>query len=303
MPNWVLNRIAVKGNKSSLIAWVNKGLANDKRKSIADDMSCEDIARVLNKECLSLESFIPMPQTYRDYDTASDVPNSFKWLSVRLYQGKMPKAIQSVFNAWLYDKLGYDNTNMKGVGIKKLIKLCRKNNEVFTNLVKIFKDTYCSSDLLDQMVEEYNKYVEEWKAAAEYQQKTYGVVGWDKWRRENLGCGSNAEFYNVELKNLGDDLWVMYFSCDTAWYIPSDWLRTMQASNKANLTFFCRSEEEQGNWNGYFCCTEKTWREDHEYDGGIEEDLTIEQWRVLSEEIDKRFVADVECQFETIETE
>lgn len=306
MPNWSYNRIAVKGTKQNLIAWLNKGLANDKREPLTENMSCAEISDILNKKQLTLESFIPMPQTYHDYDTTNSVNNTLMWLNGLLYNGVAKKTIQKHFNKWLYDYFGYDNTNMRGVGISRLKKLAFKHKTQFIRCTQTYllEVAEKNDELMKEINAEHNKYVEGYYAAKVYQEETYGVVGWYDWHCKNFGCKWNCEFYNVETKEIGGDQCVIYFKCDTPWNVPMEWLKTMQEENKETLIFYCRSNEESGLWNGYFCCLEETWREDHEYEfSHIEDDE--ERWQAeeeLNAAIDRRFEDDVECMFETIET-
>lgn len=306
MPNWSYNKIAVRGKKEKVVAWFNKGLAIEKREPLSVDMACDKIAEVLNNSNLSLESFIPMPQTYHDYDTTNQICSVMYWLNSLLYNGKAVKKIQKHFNRWLYDHFGYDNTKMNFVGIERLKKLALKRQTPFIECTRLYLLAIENDEKLMSVVNsEYEKYVEGYNAAKVYQQETYGVVGWYDWCRKNFGCKWNAEFYNVSVTELANGEIVVYFHCATPWSIPNEWLGTMQDENKEDLTFFCRSEEESGLWNGYFCCLEETWREDHEYEfSNIEDDE--ERWQAeeeLNKGIDQRFEDDCECLFETIETE
>ena len=68
MPNWVYNNVRVNGAKEQILEMFNYGLKQDGK----EPMTSPD--NVINLK-LTMESYIPMPQTYRDYDTTNKMPN------------------------------------------------------------------------------------------------------------------------------------------------------------------------------------------------------------------------------------
>ena len=68
MPNWVYNNVRVNGTKEQILEMFNYGLKQDGK----EPMTSPD--NVINLK-LTMESYIPMPQTYRDYDTTNKMPN------------------------------------------------------------------------------------------------------------------------------------------------------------------------------------------------------------------------------------
>lgn len=74
MPNWVYNNVRVNGTKEQILEMFNYGLKQDGK----EPMTSPD--NVINLK-LTMESYIPMPQTYRDYDTANKIPsrNAINW--------------------------------------------------------------------------------------------------------------------------------------------------------------------------------------------------------------------------------
>lgn len=74
MPNWVYNNVRVNGTKEQILEMFNYGLKQDGK----EPMTSPD--NVINLK-LTMESYIPMPQTYRDYDTSNKMPsrNAINW--------------------------------------------------------------------------------------------------------------------------------------------------------------------------------------------------------------------------------
>ena len=67
MPNWVYNNVVVNGTKEQILEMLNYGLKQDGKEPIS---SPDEVPNVK----LSMESYVPMPQTYKDYDTTNNMP-------------------------------------------------------------------------------------------------------------------------------------------------------------------------------------------------------------------------------------
>ncbi len=185
-----INIIFIKGTKHSIVDFINRGLKGCKSVvRVSTDMSVAMIAnRLIEPGCpISMHSYLPMPQTYLNYDT-SDEPWSFcDW-----YEGGCPNNVGD-----------YDMDLMK-VRKQEIYDYLQAHPERFT------ADEIGSYELADfdralkaihpELVEPYRKYRRGYYRAAAYQQRKYGVVGWEEWRIKHYGCPYNEplDIWNVQ---------------------------------------------------------------------------------------------------------
>lgn len=157
MPNWVKNTVALKGTKQQMTKLFSQ---------VADVKTWEDVENKIGNLELTMRSFLPMPQTFLDWDTTNDM-EKFEWF-------------------------------------------CHGKNQPQEELRK-----------------EYEKYVRGYMRAREYQQNTYGCVGWYDYNCKTLGCKWDANLENIviidELEK--DDIVIVYFSVETAWSRPIPFLQ------------------------------------------------------------------------------
>lgn len=64
MPNWVKNTVALKGTKQQMTKLFSQ---------VADVKTWEDVENKIGNLELTMRSFLPMPQTYLDWDTTNDM--------------------------------------------------------------------------------------------------------------------------------------------------------------------------------------------------------------------------------------
>lgn len=242
MPNWSTNTIAVKGKKADVINWLNVGLMEINKVELKDikvsvDMVEQIIADVLNGAKLTLDSFNPMPQTFLEFDTTNTKRTFDAWLT---------KGFMDEYNKYspllTEDKVRNNLMDYyldKGIILKDL-----DNNE----LCKVREEAARAK--FPQYLADYEKYSQEYDAAARYQKKTYGIVGWYDWGIQCRGTKWDAKLEDWSVIENGDEL-IIYTNCETAWCYPSGWLGTMQTRYN-NLSFFCRAIEESGMYNGFF---------------------------------------------------
>jgi hypothetical protein len=192
MPNWSSNTLTIQGKKSDVIAMFAKATPKIKGDSVL----------------YTLQSFVPMPDTYKQVDTTNSL-TSF------LFSKKKD----------MYD----EHPELSDDEIEKMF-----------------------SEIEQELVSVYEK-------AKEYQQLTYGVVGWYDWNCRNLGTKWDAiiitkeEFDNaVNACDDEDDENGCIVECcfDTAWTPPIEWLEKMIRENPA-LYFDMWSDEESGLKWGY----------------------------------------------------
>lgn len=69
MPNWVKNTVALKGTKQQMTKLFSQ---------VADVKTWEDVENKIDNFELTMRSFLPMPQTFLDWDTTNDM-EKFEW--------------------------------------------------------------------------------------------------------------------------------------------------------------------------------------------------------------------------------
>ena len=69
MPNWVKNTVALKGTKQQMTKLFSQ---------VADVKTWEDVENKIGNLELTMRSFLPMPQTFLDWDTTNDM-QKFEW--------------------------------------------------------------------------------------------------------------------------------------------------------------------------------------------------------------------------------
>lgn len=69
MPNWVKNTVALKGTKQQMTKLFSQ---------VADVKTWEDVENKIDNLELTMRSFLPMPQTFLDWDTTNDM-EKFEW--------------------------------------------------------------------------------------------------------------------------------------------------------------------------------------------------------------------------------
>ena len=316
MPNWSTNVVAVKGNTTKVINWLKSGV------NVPDDVKLGNLADWLNKQNISLDSFNPMPQTFKEWDTTNSLRTFNFWFPQTLFKGfgfydsssspiTLPKKVVKHFLDYARPLLGLSNF----AGLRRVF---RKINAT-TNDNK-FLEVYYSGvpdDIRKLIDETYKKYCDGYHEAAKYQKETYGVVGWYDWGCQYRGTKWNADLHDwqVAVSANGNEC-IIYASCETAWSMPEGWLATMQKNNN-DLTFFIRGDEEAQFFNGYACARNldewvendttlyekakdeisKKWEDegkitnedDDDYDEGEFEDEVWERQTELSNEITNRF--------------
>jgi len=252
MPNWSNNVIAVKGSTTKVMNWLKSGV------NVPDDVKLDNLADWLNKQNISLDSFNPMPQTFKDWDTTNSLRTFNFWFPQTLFKGfgfydscsspiTLPKKVVKHFLDYARPLLGLSNF----AGLRRVF---RKINET-TNENKCLEVYYSGvpDDIRKLIDETYNKYCDGYHTAAKYQKETYGVVGWYDWGLQYRGTKWNADLHDwqVAMSANGNEC-IIYASCETAWSMPEGWLATMQKNND-DLTFFIRGDEEAQFFNGYAC--------------------------------------------------
>ena len=265
MPNWVYNTIAVKGNKNDVISFIKK--MNDK---VTENDSIDTIIDTLvqgskGDNAPSFNTFIPIPQTYKDYDTTNypngkgiyfKVESDCKFIDNLMIvdsnnRHMICRFLNDVNNHFVY------TLDTKDKVLAEFI--CKTTNELhkFSTLDKAEVESLVA-DFLNVL---YDK-VAEHKKATTYQEKTYGAVGWSNWRLINYGTKWDADFEDYKLRELenGEDL--LCFRCETAWGSPDAFLITTR-NMFPTLRFAVRTYEESLAFNGFFNVDEDDWVENN----------------------------------------
>lgn len=235
MPNWSYNTISVRGEKAQVINWLNKGLKQEKCKTLLTiDMSIEKIKEICSGAKLSLDSFNPMPKTFTDWDTTNQMKCYIDWLCDGYNNGQKNNSplldSQDVYKA-----------------VKTVAKLDGKE-------YTIEQEDEVAKKLFPQYVTDYEKYCKGYKSAKKFQEKTYEVVGWYAWGLKYRGTKWNSlfDFNNCfDWKECNGILYI-HLKCDTAWNLPDAWIVNQQRQWENNgLNFFIRAKEEDCAYNGF----------------------------------------------------
>lgn len=271
MPNWVYNTIAVKGKKKDVIEFMKK-----MNKNISIDDSKDTIINALNN-CTkkpSFSTFVPMPKTFRDYDTTNH------------YNGKdVHHEVTNRTNLYVNLKLkeDVDRTNFYKSfrdANKYIIDSNDDKDAVISYLCLILFNEFSlvsglGGDKVEKIVKDYaNALYDEvtaYKKATKHQKEKYGVVGWYDWSYANYGVKWNADFSEFCIDEINDE-YLFKFYCETAWNVPNEFLIKLREMYP-NLRFAVRTYEEQPAFNGYFNVDDDCWIENHEYSGWEDEEL------------------------------
>jgi hypothetical protein len=130
MPNWVYNKVAVRGNKKAMTAFINEGLKNsllpliDENETISDafnrlleggkhkcgeealvltDEEAKNPRKILIEDGLTMRTWLPMPDTFLVYDTTN-------------YAKVLPEIVKQ--QAEKYGVVGWHEKNQKDLGCK-----------------------------------------------------------------------------------------------------------------------------------------------------------------------------------------
>lgn len=86
-------------------------------------------------------------------------------------------------------------------------------------------------------------YPNDFKEIAEQQKNEYGCVGWYEYNNKTLGCKWDSQMTDLSLSALEDDTYIIKFSCNTPWCIPTEWCCTMKREFP-DLSIFILAFEE-----------------------------------------------------------
>lgn len=279
MPNWVTNTIAVKGSKNDVYAFIKVINAE-----IADDDFDSVIPKIEEKKP-RLSTFVPMPQTFIDYDTTNHRNGVGLWYPMLESSGIMDKYQIKGNISLLHGKLKEVNSVLVSISNEVTDDYLRKETDVVMNIVSPQNEedkTEFYNDVYNYLCNLKNS-IPDYTTATKEQEEKYGCVGWYEWGLKNWGVKWDAKLTNFELVEC-DDEFILYFRTETAWSIPDLWLYSL-LNQFPNLRFAVRTYEEQPAWNGYFNLNEDKWIENFE---GADWENEEEVWDMF-EELDMRF--------------
>lgn len=289
MPNWVFNTIAVKGNKNDVIAFIKK--MNDK---VTENDTIDTIINTLfdDKEVKpSFNSFVPMPQTYIDYDT-TNYPNG-----IRVYHNVIDE-VNFIKKLKLNDDVKTNNIFTLINDVNNLLVSSPDKNALKTNnLYEKVTNELAAISTLDRekvrkvtthFLNKLNKTIKEYKEATAFQEKEYGCIGWYNWGLDNYGVKWNARFDDFNLREMSDDEYLFTFYCETAWAIPDAFLEKVR-SMYPTLRFAVRTYEESLMFNGFFNLDDNNVWIVNEADLYCDDEDFSEKFNDLNEIIDQRF--------------
>jgi hypothetical protein len=119
MPNWVKNNVALKGTKQQMTKLFSQ---------VADVKTWEDVENKIGNLELTMRSFLPMPQTFLDWDTTNDM-EKFEWFCEGKNQPKeeLRKEYENYVRGYkaacehqtkMYGCVGWYDYNCKTLGCK-----------------------------------------------------------------------------------------------------------------------------------------------------------------------------------------
>lgn len=119
MPNWVKNNVALKGTKEQMTKLFSQ---------VADVKTWEDVENKIGNLELTMRSFLPMPQTFLDWDTTNDM-EKFEWFCEGKNQPKeeLRKEYENYVRGYkaacehqtkMYGCVGWYDYNCKTLGCK-----------------------------------------------------------------------------------------------------------------------------------------------------------------------------------------
>lgn len=119
MPNWVKNTVALKGTKQQMTKLFSQ---------VADVKTWEDVENNIDNFELTMRSFLPMPQTFLDWDTTNDM-EKFEWFCHGKNQPKeeLRKEYENYVRGYMaareyqqkmYGCMGWYDYNYKTLGCK-----------------------------------------------------------------------------------------------------------------------------------------------------------------------------------------
>jgi len=165
---------------------------------------------LIESQC-SLRSWFPIPETFKEVDTANPKRDLFFFMQDEL------KAYKEL--------------------------------EKFKDIINTLYDTYLSkgtttNNLLDDLFEKYKNYSNSYDSHVKEQQEKYGVVGWYDYNLMTLGVKWNADI-EIGKVILDPNLMIVCTSFNTPWDIPYLWLIKIHEKYQ-DLHFIVFSEEESG---------------------------------------------------------
>ena len=219
MPNYSYNTIAIKGGKTAVLNFLNDGLKSK-------GSSVEELNKTteLLLEGLSMRSWMPMPQTFIDYDTTNNLPDLVSMI---------------IFHSGDGDILARN----------------------FPNDIEDIRKQNISADLQERLDKFYASYAEEWERAKIEQHEKYGVEGWYNYNIATLGVKWDAELTDFHIEEYEDGNVLVTFKCETAWNMPLEWLHKI-GDRYQTLHIAIYGEEESNSFVGYYDAMYREWVEE-----------------------------------------
>lgn len=140
MPNWVSNTFIVKGNKKQINYFLSKGNI----KPINNFNDAEEVSKKLDK--ISLRSWLPLPQTFNDYDTTNQMLDKDHWNDKMYHEltGEVSYKIDNTYEEYvrgykeaaadqfgMYQTVGWYQYNINTLGVKWNARMEINTEETF----------------------------------------------------------------------------------------------------------------------------------------------------------------------------
>lgn len=187
MANYVDSTVFINGSKRAIVGFLNKGLKNnqsDKRLNVK--MKGAEVVSLLNTldVPLEVESYIPMPQTYKVWDTT----NGLKSFNIWYEEGCVSNQANVGDPLW---KERYEEVYSYMMAHKDEYTLIEpeENDPLYKKPYFSYADYDRATEKLHpELKDAYRKYVRGYRRALAYQKKKYGIVGWLDWCDKKYGC-------------------------------------------------------------------------------------------------------------------
>lgn len=187
MANYVESSVFINGSKRAIVDFLNKGLKNNKSdKRLNVKMKSVDVVSLLNTldVPLEVESYIPMPQTYKVWDTTSGPKSFYFWYEEgcvsnqdKLDDPLCKERYEEVYSYMMAHKDEFTLIEPK------------KNDPLYKEPYFSFADFDRATEKLHpELKDAYINYVRGYRRAVAYQKKKYGIVGWLDWCDKKYGC-------------------------------------------------------------------------------------------------------------------
>ena len=286
MANYVASSVFIKGTKKAVVDFLNKGLKNNKSyKRLNVKMMGADMVSLLNTMDIPLEvqSYIPMPKTYKVWDTTSGPKSFYIWYEEGCVsnQDNLGDPLWKERNEEVY-------SYMMAHKDEYTLIIPKENDPLYKEPYFSYADYDRATAILHpELVAQYRKYVRGYRRAVAYQKKKYGLVGWLEWCEKKYGCIPYI-FQNWQVVRESNEQLCLQFTLETQGGAPIAALEKINDYEGVTIYAFGVADADEFAY-AYNGATKKeewvepekeaqyeTYRKEFEYKNGITEEAAAE---------------------------